>query len=284
MAPGNLLTQAGATLAMTVPDLVVDAEAAYQKKLAKAKAEQKPTQSPPAQRDQLTPPPVQRQVVPLQPEVVEDSLEDMPSLPPPRPEKAHPAGEGHLELEIVDTQFQLEMNSDGTYPKSARPKKKDPPSGRIPEPPARSQQKHPPTGFHPLTQSEFMKVQAATSDTDHQPKLPSSASTLPNISEEIQVTCSQGHLLAIERQYLGKQVQCPLCQEVLQVPQDPEEKPAPSAPTQIAAAVMQMSCPLGHMLEVETKYQGQQVQCPLCNAVMEVPFLAEELPVAEVDS
>lgn len=34
----------------------------------------------------------------------------------------------------------------------------------------------------------------------------------------------------------------------------------------------QFSCPQGHLLEVETKYQGMQIQCPMCKVIFEMPI------------
>ncbi len=38
------------------------------------------------------------------------------------------------------------------------------------------------------------------------------------------------------------------------------------------SAMTQFNCPNGHLLEVESKYQGMQIQCPMCQVIFAMPL------------
>jgi hypothetical protein len=184
MKPAMLLTVSGATLGVASPHLIA--------KLSKPKKKKskQPTQATPSN-------------VPLVPEVVES----LDFVPPPRPGKSSgqtiPDYE-NLELEIVDTQLKIDMGAQSASAGSGPPTPKlpDASSGRIPAPPPR---KPNPEEVQRLSESDLVKIQ--------QPP--------PASSEDVEVTCPNGHILAIERKHEGQHVQCPLCQAVLQVPIQP---------------------------------------------------------------
>jgi hypothetical protein len=187
MKPAMLLTVSGMTLGVAAPQLIA--------KLAKPK-KKKAKPKPPA-------PPTGVSNVPLVPEVVES----LDFVPPQRPGKS--SGQtipdyDNLELEIVDTQLKIDMGAQAAPTASGprTPRLPDTSSGRIPAPPPRKPSLE---EVQRLSESDLVKIQQA-------PSVP---------SEDIEVTCPNGHILAIERQYEGQHVQCPLCQAVLQVPTQP---------------------------------------------------------------
>lgn len=189
MKPAMLLTVSGATLGVTSPHLIA--------KLSKPKVKKrKPKPDAPAQPQAVS-------NVPLVPDIVES----LDFVPPPRPAKSSGPtvpDYDNLELEIVDTQLKIDMAAEAA-PAAAgprTPKLPDQSSGRIPAPPPRRPNAE---EAQRLSESDLVKVQQAS----------------PNPSEDIEVTCPNGHILAIERKYEGQHVQCPLCQAILQVPMLP---------------------------------------------------------------
>ncbi|HMP16595.1 MAG TPA: hypothetical protein PKD72_06215 [Gemmatales bacterium] len=163
-----------------------------------------------AQEDTPTPP--------LMAEIVEETFE-LSGLTPVVDDIPSPAQllEEDQEFEVVDTQFHMELQESGVEVEKAPPVIKKSRSGRIPPPPelqdsepeeemgsiSGSSSEQPPTGLHSLNTSEMIKVQhAALSDPE---------------SPTIQVTCPQGHLLEVEKQFRGLQIQCPLCKQIFKL-------------------------------------------------------------------
>jgi hypothetical protein len=184
MKPEVVLTASGATLGATAPHLLTSRKPIPKPKKP-APPKPPPARQPPPQTRQPTPPPPS---MPLTPELATDSLErpQLPTVPSPASAGRTVSDYDDLELEIIDTQLKIDMNAEAapTKPGPRGGTRREMSSGRIPEPPPRS--------------------------------------PAPALStEDIQVTCPNGHLLAVERQYEGQQVQCPICQAVLQVPLPP---------------------------------------------------------------
>ena len=159
---------------------------------------------------------------PLMAEMVEETFELM-ALPAPI-NVPGPATliEEDQEFEVVDTQFHMELQESGVDVEKAPPIVKKSSSGRIAPPPPRQimpppmaeldddevpapkfPQSQAPTGLQNLNTSEMMKVQLASlSDPE---------------THIVQVSCPRGHLLEVESQHRGMQIQCPLCMQIFEM-------------------------------------------------------------------
>lgn len=121
-----------------------------------------------------------------------------------------------FEFEIVDTQFNMEVQGLGISKKGPvppAPSEAIGSTGSIPEPPpprrhkavgAAANDPNLPTGLHNLSGSEMLKAQVA--------------SLIEDPAALVQFHCPNGHLLEVEARHRGAQIQCPMCNVVFMLP------------------------------------------------------------------
>jgi hypothetical protein len=256
MKPENVMAFSGLTLGISAPEMVAKYKQAVKAKQAAKRAERAAaanTQGPGGRPETMTAPPGKMPTPnattnwaslekgkPLPPYLASDEFEvaaNTPSTP------AMPAPAGNFEIEIVDTQFRIDMEK--PVAPSVSPRQKPEPlfaAGRIPPPPIRPNESR----------------EEGTIELNIAPD--------QGAAKEVHINCPNGHVLSIEKQYVGQKIQCPLCQTIIDT--------AAVAVTEAPAAqpsTIQLKCPKGHLLEIDRQYVGMQVQCPLCQSVLDVP-------------
>jgi len=148
---------------------------------------------------------------PVAPQLIDDDHFSTDEPPPSAPKAAtiSPATvpDEDFEFEVVDTQFNMELKESGIESTRAKPPVKKAPKPAPPAPPVQAPPAPPevPTGLHSLSGSEMMKVNYATSQVSEPAAM-------------MQFNCPHGHLLEVETQYQGMQIQCPLCQVIFTMP------------------------------------------------------------------
>jgi hypothetical protein len=263
MKVSNLLAFSGVTLGVAVPDQVAEYKRELKAKQAKKQADHQkaelqkkspgPMPAPPGRIPAPPSPPVSttelasyEHVQPLPPHLASEAFEINRAAVPPAPPP--PAD---FELDIIDTQFRIDMEKPVTPTVGARQRPEALFPGRIPPPPHRES-------------DGTIELEAAPSEPK-QPPPPQFKS--PPEAEQVHIPCPNGHVLAIEKQYLGQKIQCPLCQTVIETAPVASDEPPPTE----SLETFQIPCPNGHLLEIEHEYRGLQVQCPLCQAIINVP-------------
>lgn len=235
MKAQNLLTSDGTTLAVAQPG-------AFHRQPPAIKPEppaKKPTRAPaPTAKNKSLTPRIPSSRIPPPPKANDGSgTDDPPALAPELVEEdgSHPQpavkasmsaatiSDNDFEFEVVDTQFHMELEASGMEaPKAApvkkapRPNKPEPPQqlplvrrplpvSLPPPPPAKAPSSHHPTGLHSLSGSEIIQIKGAAL---HQQQ-PAPVAT--------QFECPHGHLLEVEEQYRGMQIQCPICKVIFEL-------------------------------------------------------------------
>lgn len=219
MKPAMLLTSSGQPLGDTMPQAFKKGKSARKSKpLPKLPA---PPPTPHSSRIPAPPPLIIANDTdddfPRKPYLVdEDETFDPTPLPSVALVSSPTVHDEDFEFEVVDTQFNLELVESGIKADKApkrEPKRKQsvappvqkiPDTQKVPQQPMRDVLEQPahqaPTGLQSLSGSEMMKVQGASSASTH--------------GNTVQFNCPQGHLLELDVQYRGAQIQCPTCQLV----------------------------------------------------------------------
>lgn len=84
--------------------------------------------------------------------------------------------------------------------------------------------------------------------------------------------CACGCALPVSREYAGKLVRCPACQEKVQIP-PLEEAPQPTTRTRPPAdeRPIRFTCACGQAIKVPARYAGRMGKCPRCKECVRIP-------------
>jgi len=108
---------------------------------------------------------------------------------------------------------------------------------------------------------------------------PTARRRVPIAGESIRTVCACGRDIQVSRQYAGKTVRCPACNQYVVIPQTTdffgppaqETAPAPPLPVQARDPSIRFVCSCGKHVRVPAKYAGRFGRCPQCGVRLRIP-------------
>lgn len=185
---------------------------------------------------------------PLMAELVKEPTLELEALPIAQPIAESPLTipEADFEFEIVDTQFHLELEKEGVEAPRAAPVVKKSRSGRLTGA-GSGRIAPPPSKVEPVDDMLPPPAELVDEDEEPTPLVPPPVQRQPAVAG-LRAPTGLHNLSGTEMM----QVQMAALQQ--------EE-----------LATLQFNCPNGHVLEVEARYRGAHIQCPVCKKVFQLP-------------